>query len=51
MAGPWFTVIESGDDWNEMETIWISNGRDHERVRVELQVRLEEARDDGQEDA
>ncbi len=44
MAGPWFTVVESGNEWQELDSIWISNGSDHERVRVEIQVRLEEAR-------
>ena len=41
MGGPWFAVTESGSGWHEMAEIWISNGRDHEKVRVEFQVELE----------
>ena len=42
MAGPWFTVRESGPDWEEVDVIWISNGEDHDRVRVEMRVELVE---------
>ena len=43
MAGPWFTVLESGADWREVGRIWVANGETHEAVRVELRVTLEEA--------
>ena len=40
MAGPWFTVQEDGGDWQTVATTRVSNGRTHERVRVELAVQL-----------
>ncbi len=43
MAGPWFTVQESGEGWKHVDSIWISNGVDHEKVRVEIRVQLEES--------
>ena len=46
MAGPWFTVRESGDDWQTLDTIWISNGNTNDRARVEIRLELEEAADD-----
>jgi len=46
VAGPWFTVLQSGNDWQQLESIWISNGRDQEKVTVEIRVQLEDARDD-----
>jgi hypothetical protein len=42
VAGPWFTVQESGRDWQELDRIWLSNGTEHTRVRVELKMRLED---------
>lgn len=42
MAGPWFTVRENDDHWEHIDTIWISNGEDHFRARVEIQVELDE---------
>jgi hypothetical protein len=41
VAGPWFAVLSSGDSWQTVDTIWIGDGRAHERVRVELRVDLE----------
>lgn len=42
MAGPWFTVHESGSDWQELGTVWISNGtRDCQGV-IEIKVQLEQ---------
>jgi len=46
VGGPWFAVHESGTDWNEWDTIWISNGDGHWRARVEVRVQLEKARDE-----
>ena len=46
MAGPWFTVLKSGSDWQQLESIWISNGSDHEKVTVEIRVQLEDRDDD-----
>ena len=42
MAGPWFTVQESGEEWKQVDSIWISNGERHARVRVEMRVQLQE---------
>lgn len=39
-AGPWFTVQESGGDWNELSSIWISNGQEDGKGRIEVRVRL-----------
>ena len=46
VAGPWFTVRESGDDWHTLDTIWISNGKTDDRARVELRLELEEVTDE-----
>ena len=46
MAGPWFTVQESGNTWETIETIWISNGDEHQRVHVQLWTRLEDYDDE-----
>ena len=43
MAGPWFTVLRSGGEWQALETILLSNGSETERVRVEIKVELEKA--------
>ena len=42
MAGPWFTVQQSGADWEHLDTIWISNGQHNDKAQVELRVELEE---------
>ena len=41
MGGPWFTVQESGTDWEPVGTLWISNGREHEAASLELRVRFD----------
>lgn len=46
MAGPWFTVQRSGDDWQVLDKIWISNGTKNDRARVEQRVELEEIDDE-----
>jgi hypothetical protein len=43
VAGPWFTVHESGDGWRELATIWLSNGERDLKARVEIFIELEEA--------
>jgi len=40
VAGPWFTVQESGEDWKEISKIWISNGHDDCKGRIEMRIRL-----------
>ena len=41
MAGPWFTVVKSGDDWQQLDTIWISDGKNDCRGRIEVRLELE----------
>ena len=43
MAGPWFTVLESGTEWHPIDTLLISDGGAHERARLEIRIELEEA--------
>ena len=43
MAGPWFTVQRSGDNWQEMGRLWISNGKEDCEGRFEVRVQFEEA--------
>lgn len=45
-AGPWFTVQKSGDDWKELDTVWLSNGSEHVQVKVEIRMALEEMEED-----
>ncbi|HJN10027.1 MAG TPA: hypothetical protein QF564_15175 [Pirellulaceae bacterium] len=40
MAGPWFTVQESGEQWKEISKIWISNGNNDCKGRIEMRIRL-----------
>ncbi len=40
MAGPWFTVLESGREWHEISKIWISNGQVDCKGRIEVRIRL-----------
>ena len=44
MGGPWFTVHESSQDWQHVNTLWISNGEEHTRARVEIRVQLDEVK-------
>ena len=45
MAGPWFTVHRSGGDWKELEQIWVSNGKQDCKGRIEARLELEEVAD------
>lgn len=45
MAGPWFTVERSGDEWRELGQVWVSNGADDCQGRIEIRLELEEAPD------
>ena len=49
MAGPWFTVQRTDDDWQVLDRIWISNGGKNSKARVELRIELEESNDDSAE--
>ncbi len=42
MAGPWFTVRESGSDWHTLDHIWLSDGKTNDRARVDIRIELEE---------
>ena len=40
MAGPWFTVQKDGDNWERLDTVWLSNGERDDQARVEIRLRL-----------
>ena len=40
MAGPWFTVQEVKNEWQELSHIWISNGHNDWEGKVEIKVSL-----------
>jgi len=42
VAGPWFAVHRSGDDWQDLGQVWISNGRQDCQGRIQIRVELEE---------
>lgn len=46
VAGPWFTVHKSANDWQTMDTIWISNGDKTNRALVQGRVFLEQPPED-----
>ena len=41
MAGPWFTVHKSGDDWQRLDQVWISNGAEDCRGHIEIKIELD----------
>jgi hypothetical protein len=41
VGGPWFTVQESGSDWQSLGDLWLSNGEDDVKGQLELRVSLE----------
>jgi len=40
VAGPWFMVQASGSDWQEMGQVWISNGSQDCKGRIEIKVEM-----------
>lgn len=42
MAGPWFTVHRSGDDFKQVSRLWFSDGRQDCPGRIEVRIELEE---------
>lgn len=40
MGGPWFTVQTTQSSWQTVDTLWVSNGREDEKARLELRVSL-----------
>jgi hypothetical protein len=43
VAGPWFTVVKSGDNWQVLDHITLSDGAKQSAVRVEIKMSLENA--------
>lgn len=41
MGGPWFTVQAVNDGWKQVDTLWLSNGQEDIKARIELRVSLE----------
>jgi hypothetical protein len=41
VAGPWFTVQRDSSDWHTLDTLWLSNGEEDIKARVEVRVSLE----------
>ena len=39
-AGPWFTVQQTGSDWETIDTVWLSDGAEQTRVQVQIRMRL-----------
>ena len=46
MAGPWFTVRQSGADFAKLGELWISNGKTSERAVFEYKVRFDDVAED-----
>ena len=40
MAGPWFTVQKSGNDWQKLGQVWISNGDKDCKGQIEIKVEM-----------
>ncbi len=38
-AGPWFTVKQIDSEWQELDTIWLSDGGS-EQVRARVEIKL-----------
>jgi hypothetical protein len=47
VGGPWFTVLENGDDWHHFSDLWLSNGERSIKARMEIQIRLEGPQEHG----
>ena len=46
MAGPWFTVHRSGDDWKTVSKLWISNGEEDGPGQIQVRIELEDPGDE-----
>ena len=42
-AGPWFTVTESGSDWQTIGAVWLSDGGKSDGATLEYRVWLDPA--------
>lgn len=45
MAGPWFTVVKRDADWQEMGTLWVSDGNQDGPGQIEIKLQLVENKD------
>jgi hypothetical protein len=41
VAGPWFTVETSDDDWKTLSDIWISDGNVDCHGKIEIRLTLD----------
>ena len=41
MAGPWFAVHRSGDAWQTLDQIWLSNGQADGRATIQIRIELQ----------
>ena len=48
MAGPWFAVHRSGDDWQRLGQVWVSNGAEDCRGQIEVRITLDETEEEEQ---
>ena len=46
MAGPWFTVVRNGEDWQELGQMWVSDGQQDCPGQIEIKIELVEAEDE-----
>lgn len=46
MAGPWFTVHQSGEDWQRLGRVWISDGASDCKGWIEIKIALESKHED-----
>ncbi|QDU93661.1 hypothetical protein [Lignipirellula cremea] len=40
MAGPWFTVHQTGSDWQDLGSVWISDGATDQHGMFQIRVEL-----------
>jgi hypothetical protein len=45
-AGPWFTVLESGAQWQKIGKAWLSDGAKDDMAVVEAKLRLADPDDE-----
>ena len=51
MGGPWFAVHESGNDWQRLGSVWISNGDTDCQGVAEFKVEFVRKQDDSEENS
>jgi hypothetical protein len=45
VAGPWFTVVKRDADWQQMGTLWVSDGNQDGPGQIEIKLQLVENED------